>query len=567
VSMVSTASDGRGGDPLRQIARGSMVTGVGALVVAVGGVLFTLAVARSYRPELAGTFFASTAFFLIVSSVAQLGTDVGLVRYVSAHAATGQRHRLGETLRIALIPVIALSSLCAVGMWFVAPALADWIGRAGVIDDTITVLRALTPFVPVTATYGALLAATRGRGSMKYTVMIDSLVRTAAQPVLFLLTVAVGLGPGWGAVAWASPYALGVVVASVVLWREARQAKRLHQDEQLSIAEQTAQMTSPIGISGLDDGVETLPSGEQPAVEPLEVPGRALWRDFWSFTAARAVAGTVVMIWKRFDVLLVAALSGPADAAIYTAATRFLVVGNLGIQAVQMTVSPQLGKLFAQRDLPGARRVYRTATMWTMTFTWPLYITTAAAVGLIIPVFGAEYDAGSTSVVVLSTAMLVATSCGSVDSVLLMSGRSLLSLGNATLTLAANVALDLILIPKLGILGAALGWAMSIALRNLLALVQINVLMKMWPFTRWSGLIAVAALGCFALVPGILTVTDAPSLWIVAALVAGAIGYTGFAYMFRRELQLDTFVNSARRRRRRMGSRPTTGEAHAEGGR
>lgn len=567
--MTSTASDSRGGgDPLRQIARGSLVTGVGALIAAVGGVLFTLAVARSYRPELAGTFFASTAFFLIVASLAQLGTDVGLVRYVSAHAATGQRHRLGETLRVALIPVVALSSLCAVGMWFVTPALADWIGREGVIDDTITVLHSLVPFVPITAAYGALLAATRGRGSMKYTVMIDSVLRTAAQPVLFLITVWVGLGPGWGAVAWASPYAIGVLVASLVLWREARQAKRLHQEAQLSIAEQTAQMVSPVGIAGPEDGVETLPSGEQPEFEPLEIPGHSLWRDFWSFTAARAVAGTVVMIWKRFDVLLVAGIAGPKEAAIYTAATRFLVVGNLGIQAVQMTVSPQLGKLFARHDLPGARRVYRTSTMWTMAFTWPLYISTASAVALIIPIFGSEYDAGSSSVVVLSAAMLVATACGSVDAVLLMSGRSLLSLGNATLTLAVNVILDLILIPHFGILGAAVGWALSIALRNLLALAQIKVIMKMWPFTRWSGVIAVAAMACFAVVPGLLTIADAPSVWILAALFVGAIAYAFFGYTYRRPLQLDTFIDSARRRRRGGSSspQPTAGGAHVKGG-
>ena len=52
-----------------------------------------------------------------------------------------------------------------------------------------------------------------------------------------------------------------------------------------------------------------------------------------------------------------------------------------------------------------------------------------------------------------------------VDAVLLMSGRSLLSLGNATLTLAANVILDVILIPSpfdprliLRIAPAVLGW-------------------------------------------------------------------------------------------------------------
>jgi O-antigen/teichoic acid export membrane protein len=288
----------------------------------------------------------------------------------------------------------------------------------------------------------------------------------------------------------------------------------------------------------------------------LERPGRGLARDFWAFTAARAAAGTIVMIWKRFDVLLVAALSGPADAAIYTAATRFLVVGNLGIQAVQMTVSPQLGRLFAQRDLPGARRVYRTATMWTMTFTWPLYLTTASAVSLVIPVFGAEYDAGASSVVVLSAAMLVATACGSVDAVLLMSGRSLLSLGNAALTLATNVVLDIILIPKMGILGAAVGWALSIALRNLLALVQIRTLMSMWPFTRWSAVVAVAALSCFALVPGILTLTEAPDPAVIVALALGALAYAAFALKLRKPLQLDNFTRSARGRAGRRAGAP-----------
>ena len=171
--------------------------------------------------------------------------------------------------------------------------------------------------------------------------------------------------------------------------------------------------------------------GRRAGSEFADVHGRALARDFWTFTAARAVAGAVVMIWRRFDVLLVACLAGPADAAVYTAATRFLVVGQLGIQAVQMTVSPQFGRLFARSDLDGRDEVYRTATMWTMTFAWPLYIVTGAAVGLVIPVFGADYDAGAKVTIILSAAMLVATACGGVDAVLLMSGRSWLSLGNA----------------------------------------------------------------------------------------------------------------------------------------
>jgi O-antigen/teichoic acid export membrane protein len=504
------------GDPLRTIARGSLLSGAGAVVAAVGGVGLTLVVTRSFVPALAGTFFAGTTFFLIIASLAQLGTDVGLVRYVSAHWATGQQDRIDATLRVALVPVVVVATACAVVMYLVAPTISGWIANDSVFDASTGILRALAFFVPLVAVYGALLAATRGRGSMRSTVVVDSLFRTVAQPLLLGATVVLHWGTTAAAVAWALPYAAGVAACAVVLWRPAARIR--------------GGSRAPVDASAR--------RGE-----------KGLARDFWSFTAARAVSGAVVMVWRRFDVLLVAAISGPADAAIYTAATRFLVVGSLAIQAVQLTVSPQLSRMFARHDVDGARRIYYTSTLWTMVFSWPLYIVCASAVSLVIPVFGSRYSAGASSVIVLSAAMLVATACGSVDAVLLMSGRSLLSLGNAVLTLAVNVGLDLVLIPRFGILGAATGWAVSIALRNVLALVQINTLMHMWAFSRYSAAVSAASLACFAVVPGLLSWSGAPDRWLLLSLAAGAAAYVAWAYRSRASLELDTFVRALQRRK------------------
>lgn len=504
---------------MRQIARGSLLSGIGAVAAAFGGIALTLVVARSFSPELAGTFFASTAFFLIVSSLAQLGTDVGLVRYVASQAATGEQARLAETLRVALVPVVVVSAGCAALMYLQAPRVSDWIGNPVVNDDTTSILRVLALFVPLASLYGSLLAVTRGRGSMRVTVFVDSLFRTMAQPLLFGATVLFGWAPATAAVAWVLPYPVGVGVCTVVLWRRFRRTRTQTQGSR----------------SGLDTRTHSR---------------RGLAREFWSFTAARAVSGTVVMVWRRFDVLLVAAISGPADAAIYTAATRFLVVGSLGIQAVQMTVSPQLSRMFAQHDLAGARRIFTTSTMWTMTFAWPLYLVTASAVSLVIPIFGSHYSAGASSVVVLSASMLVATACGGVDAVLLMSGRSLLSLGNAVLTLTVNVGLDLLLIPQFGILGAATGWAISIALRNVLGLLQIHQMLQMWAFTRNSAAIAVVSVACFAVAPGLLSWADSPRVWLLVSLGAGAAAYLAWTYLWRANLQLDTFGAAVTRRSR-----------------
>ena len=44
--------------------------------------------------------------------------------------------------------------------------------------------------------------------------------------------------------------------------------------------------------------------------------------------------------------------------------------------------------------------------------------------------------------------------------------------------------LDLVLIPRIGILGAAIGWASGIVATNLLAVLQVGISLKIHPFGR-----------------------------------------------------------------------------------
>ena len=65
---------------------------------------------------------------------------------------------------------------------------------------------------------------------------------------------------------------------------------------------------------------------------------------------------------------------------------------------------------------------------------------------------------------------------------LLMAGRSRLSLINTGLALATNIIANLVLIPHLGIQGAALAWTLSLAVANGLPAVQMWLLLRIQPF-------------------------------------------------------------------------------------
>ncbi|MET9066560.1 lipopolysaccharide biosynthesis protein, partial [Streptosporangium sandarakinum] len=213
-------------------------------------------------------------------------------------------------------------------------------------------------------------------------------------------------------------------------------------------------------------------------------PGAALdlWRDTWPRSAAAALQS----VFQRLDVLVVAALAGPAEAAVYTAATRFKVVGQLAGQGLAQAVQPGLVRALAGSDLPRARALYQSATMWLVVPTWPIWLGYAAFAPWLLGVFGDGYASGVPVALVLAGTMMAATACGMADVALSAAGHTRSSLVNLMAAVATTVALDVLLVPSAGVLGAALGWSGGTLVKNLLPLWRIHRRYGLRPFGAHS---------------------------------------------------------------------------------
>jgi O-antigen/teichoic acid export membrane protein len=417
--------------------------------------------------------------------------------------------------------------VCAVALYVCAPGIASIAVRSHQEEFT-SLLRSLAPFLPAAALTDAWLAATRGFGSMRPTVRIEKITRSVLQLVAIALVAAYATGPSLG-VAWAAPYLLAAGLAAWAVRSAARSARRA-------------------SSSGLEP-VITEPV--QPAADPSTA---AVARRFWAFTWPRTISSFAQFALQRLDVLMVAALRGPAEAAVYTAATRFLVLGQLGAQAISSAAQPQLGEALARDDRPLANQLYRTATAWLMLLSWPLYLLSAAFAPLVLAIFGEGYSGGAVVVAVLALAMLVATGCGMVDMLLTMGGRTSWNLWNTLLALAVNVVLNLLLIPPLGILGAALAWAAAILVNNLVPLAQIGCVLGLHPFDAATRRAALLSVSCFGVLPcSLLLLSVPPLLALSLSLVIGLPSYAVLCWWSRDVLRLAS-LHSARTRRPRAAA-------------
>jgi O-antigen/teichoic acid export membrane protein len=259
--------------------------------------------------------------------------------------------------------------------------------------------------------------------------------------------------------------------------------------------------------------LKRFPKPEGETFRETWIPSRSTFAEFWRFTVPRAFGQIAQVGIQRVDIVLVALWLSPSEAAVYAAATRFLVFGQLAANAIGTAVQPRISTLSARGEIRPLQDLYRTSTAWVMFATWPLYLTFLVHAEALMRVFGEQYVAGAQVLQILSAAMLVATACGAVDAVLLMAGRSTLTMINAWIALVVNIALNIWLIPQLGILGAALAWVAAILVNNLLPLIQVGVVIKVHPFGRITLLAAAVPAVLFGLIP-----------WLTAMLNGGVVG-------------------------------------------
>lgn len=502
---------------LRQLARQSGLNLAGSFVAAALNLVLPVLITRTLDKGDAGVFFQVTALFTIVLTISTIGADTGLVRFLPRAIAQRRPDDVRATLKVSLGPPLAFSILLALLLALTSGPLGelatgDSAELAPTFSDAILILSVV---LPVATVYLLGLAASRGFGAIMPLVLIEKIGRGSTQVVVCAAALMATTSVLWLTLAWSAPYVAALVI--LALWT----------------LDRTRRVVANLTQRG----------------EVQEAEGH-LTSDFWKFSAPRALSRAFSVALQRVDIILVGALRGPADAALYTAATRFPILGLMFVQAIQQVMAPRISEFLALGARDRARTMYQTTTAWLILVSWPIYLASVVFAPLLLDVFGEGYDAATAAVVILCLAMLVATACGPVDSVLLMGGRSGLSLMNTGLALTVTVALDFVLIPRYGVTGAAIGWMVGILINNLLPLWQVHSFLHLQPIGVATRHAMALCLGVGAVIAVTRLIGGEDIATLLAAGVAAAIVFALGLWRWQQPLELQAMAAAARRRRK-----------------
>ena len=498
---LSTAAVADGdGAAVRSAARGSALNLFGAVTAAVLGFVTVGVITNNYGRVGAGLFFSATAIYTLAANATRLGGESALTFFVSRLRAAGRGGAVRSVVTTALTATAIASVLAALIGVLLAPSLADWLTSDADNRATMTTMvRILAVGVPAFALSQSMFGATRAFGTMRPSVIAGQIVRPVAQLVLVTLAVVLSTELWPAAAAWAFS---GLLMMLIVGWWLRRRLGT---------------------VVGRADPV---------------APGR-----YWRFAGPRALSDLVSSALERVDILLVAYLLSEADAGLYGVSNRLVVAGQLLMYATAQASAPQLAGYFERNRLDSASSLLNTITSWNVTLLWPALFALAFGAEPVLGLFGDEFGDAAPVAVVLAVSLLVVVGIGMGDTLLLMTGDSVASLINHLVSLAVMIGASVVLLPRIGVVGAAYAWGLSRVLLRGLAVVRVWRSNGVHSYGR--SVIAAVAAATVAWVPtGFVAhrlLADGFGAIIVHIALAGLI-HAALAYRLRRQLELDRLV-------------------------
>jgi stage V sporulation protein B len=418
---------------------------VNQLTTGVFTALLTLFLVRALSPHEYGEFALAIAIVGLLAIPSDLGISLSAARFIAVHH--GDRAAIARVMSTALQLKLLVSGVVSVGLVIAAGTIAR-----GYHEPAVTwPLRALGIGLFGWSLFSFYVYAFNAQQRTAVNTRIIGL-ESAMEVGASIVLVLAGTGATGAAFGWAAGYIFGAVVGTVT----------------------TAQM---LGWSAID----------------VRLRSREMRRRVLSYAGAVAIVDVSWTVFAQIDVLLIGAILTTTAVANFQAPMRLLVFLSYPTAAVASAVAPRLG-----RELQGANRgeVFARACRFVILLQAmavpPLLVWPRAIVDILL---GTSYHQAASVLRALAPYVFLIGPATLAAYALDYLGEARRRIPSALAAVVINLAIDLTLIPRVGVVGGAIGSDVAYlvyVVAHLQICLSINGLRWAW-LLRSTGRAAVAA--------------------------------------------------------------------------
>jgi O-antigen/teichoic acid export membrane protein len=440
------------------VARGGAIQIVGQIVQRSLTFLFSVVATQPGFLNVAGfgLYRFLSQVFAVAGQVGLMGFNYASMRFISMSRARGDPGGVRSAARIGLVGTGIASAIVVLGVVVGAGLLASWFGEdAAERRQLVYLVRVGAAYVPLFAFLQVLRYCTQAYKTMVPSVIAGNIVQPAARFVLGVAALLAGFSvTGAVTTLWLS-MAAGALVGALYLRRMLTEEERR--------------------------------ARPQPLVRPM-----------LKFAFPQAGASLFQVQALGVGVILLKYFESNFEVGLFAIGLALQGPGAVFLSGIVNIWAPVVSDLHARGEIQRLESLYKTITRWVATFSFPVFAALIVFPDLFVRFFGPAASQAAPLVAVLAAGNLFYTGTGPSGYVISMTGRPGVNFANSVVGVALYVLLGVLLIPRYGALGMAIGDALVTTVMNSARVFQAKVLVGVQPFGR-SFLKPVAATGVAAL--------------------------------------------------------------------
>lgn len=473
------------------IVHGFKATLVARAIFMISSALLMFVLARFLLdPDGYGALYWAIGVLTIIQLFADLGLSRSVARYLSEYRETDPG-QIPYLLKTAITAKLVLITFAA----YVLLLFHEWIANALGEPGATPFLAAGVLYLVVTSGSTFAQVAFQGFNHLGYSAIVQAV--SGAGRLLFSVAFVLA---GLGALGAFFGYIVGYAASAVI-------------------------------------GIGILYYGFYRQYEAADEYEEGLSRRLLEYSVPLTATQSANVIDKQIDIVLVGLFLNPAAVAFYTLAKQVTDFVLAPAASLGFTISPNFGEQKAADELAEARRIYETS----LTNVLLLYI--PAAVGLAIVarpfltmIFGNDYAAAVPVLQVLTGFVVLQAITNLTSDSLDYLGRARARAIAKGVTALSNLGLNILLIPTIGVVGAAIATVAthSVYVAVNLYVVHTELSLNVARLARTTGLICgitgvmgVAVLLVTPMVSSLLmlfgAVTVGAVTWAVLAVLSGLV--------------------------------------------
>lgn len=198
------------------------------------------------------------------------------------------------------------------------------------------------------------------------------------------------------------------------------------------------------------------------------------------------LSSTILILLGWLDTFVLGIFESNDNIGIYNVAIKIATFTSFTLQAINSILAPKLAKSHNEQDQALFNKLIRFTT--TLNFYSTLIIVALIVLThkWLLGIFGDEFVSGGSVLILLCLGQLINSMSGSVGVILQMTGKQKVYQYIVIVALFLNIILNFTLIPKFGIVGAAIATVVSISSWNVIGAVylkrKMNIRSYYYPF-------------------------------------------------------------------------------------